>query len=1615
MHRNNRPHSRGAVRNPPKRTIMHTPIHGNSSGHADNDYDLEAATRGLAPQQGQDIELTTRGNDNTDDPLPSALGQGERRPPSLQKELTASKSGGFEIAQAVAGVAPRPDAEVFETAQSGLIPSAPTTTGKTSGAKALEKLHGDMRAVGCTLQELQAAVQALGGKYEPSKSAGLHLASLNDHVGIVNIPFNTRGTRIAENLAVIKDTVPPGPGETAPRELYFIKGFGNRLIGIGDLQAFEAKRPQYDVLVKKQGMETSFLAYLKECSSASSLFARRSHDESSHPVMPVPPNAMPMPLRRAWANGENYMAAGFGGHPTPPGQARASDFFLGYADYNAIENRLVIFLTDPDHHVTARPMQPRHGKEIPAALNIEGGVLAEIQGISTVEVMGPAGKTPGVKLSALRALLHNPEANMKLHITTEDGAIHELEYTARGLRMQLLQPKASGVGVMRPIATADVALYGYQGRNTGLYGSLSGYANPELILSTGEHLLAGPLLINRSGLEGKARALGNLAGNLVTLSATFGMTSARLTGAVNTTLRAASVAAVVYGMNAMVNAARDKDTHTLLGGAHAFSSTGYGTVTSSHLAGVVALTVVAQDVLTRVFDFAHKNLLKDAYKSRETIGGQIFNEAVLPLGSEFLRLVLNYGIQSGLKLPRGNAIDVATLAGVAALHTAVGFARGRSGESASHPAAEVVYNTIDFFVCDLLFRALGATAGSKQLKGEYSGLDYAEALLTRMATRGVDKWVAPILATALSAAGLLGPNARAYDDQVTQEDRYNGLVSYLRAFSATVSKVGTKVADKVEDVVKKDIEALAHTIHLAAVMVEHTNKSINRMGMDIRDPNPLELLAVQEASRFHEMNEDEQVAYLDGLTTRFEGMTQASLALQAQRENPVAPVELPAEGEAPPPPPVDTTLAVSNNRSQLPPEMERVMASLMDSFEETYAAGDNNYPTKVPPDFLSTSLPHFAQASAALGIKTDRLRRMITTFSDIPAEHIARIHHAMDAVKGMPEEPGDSNAAYTALTRPILRGIRNAVVKYTEESGPFHYLLRWPSTGQDHYVDIVPGVPMRVVMMNKRGNTQGDPDMQISGLDPLLINLGALHAKTFPAIVQRAVVSDARYLPLPEDQRRIGVITEGERVSLTEILSTTSAEQLAAAFLAALGYGAAANDRSLRIVIHQDSAVNIAKYTELMQAETISLPGGVFVVTRIDADPPVPAAATTGAATSTDNLGQVVYMARINTYDLETKYRDFQKAKESSERTGKPLVTTMQDGDLGIDPVSGHFFKYDAASQSMQFVIASKSYFLGTELETDQNQPARWRYPYTSPTSPGEVRRSIRAAILMDDPMTPYLNDAVRNTHHEVDRRNGGYYAENNVYRLEDEARLAAIRTAAEPAIRELNRLSMQEEFPAVALAKGQPFPGELLARLASTALMKPLLMLQVDADGNVQTEKVRSTDAEGNEVEKDEPVKLAHFVKTHDHFDMTWEPSGPSMIGVGPKGFYMMGYHEGELVAAPVQINGNGLSAGNLLHAIAASSYPNPNRERYVLKNGAVKSATAPQHSRMPGSFGTDEVNRSITQLLGKLKRFAASDYTDIRKWVGDTYSDLAGRGAQFSAPVPATTTATTTVPAES
>ncbi len=242
------------------------------------------------------------------------------------------------------------------------------------------------------------------------------------------------------------------------------------------------------------------------------------------------------------------------------------------------------------------------------------------------------------------------------------------------------------------------------------------------------------------------------------------------------------------------------------------------------------------------------------------------------------------------------------------------------------------------------------------------------------------------------------------------------------------------------------------------------------------------------------------------------------------------------------------------------------------------------------------------------------------------------------------------------LGKRLVNRIVKAIRAYTVESQLFHYPLRYAFTGQKHVVEVVPGVNYAYnVMQGKEG--------MVDPINALYVNLGMYHAQKFPSVSYRAVVTDVPYLPArpkqADEKSKATVVTEGDEVVMTEILSCTGSRRLAASFGNALGFGAAATERSQLLVVKQESGVNITHVTDLVQAELIFTPGCVFRVVYID---------RTGGVDDPkkgESLGQVVYLEQVDTYQWEME------AVEAVEKAdiGVPArPVDNSEGAAAIDP-----------------------------------------------------------------------------------------------------------------------------------------------------------------------------------------------------------------------------------------------------------------------------------------------------------------------------------------------------------
>lgn len=1447
---------------------------------------------------------------------------------------------------------------------------------------------------GATGQDFDQFCKDIGAVFAPSASAGRVLASLNDHAGILIVPALNNGAVVAERLTVLTDTVKAREGAEEPR--YFVKGYGDRVVEFEKFKelavALNKKNDAADGARAPAGsaaagdgvaLETVFRSRLQALSKEAALHVRRDDKESDQKLMSAPPNPTRLRTRpENWANGEHAMPRGFGPRDD-------NDYFRYHLDYNAIENRLVIFENGQFGKSSPRKKNETTGLDI--TVNIDGPVLAEIHGIrplsaSGIEVMGPAGREPGVKFAALKRRA-KPDSETTLRITTEDHAIHELVLGKAGARMRLVQPQPSlgdgasgaafGVG---PGVDADIDLYHYRGRYTGPLGTPDGIADSKLITSTGDHVPAAVFIKDRGGIGGNLASAGIALTSLPLLRPELVENPNTTVRLLNTAIKAVMVGLLVYGMNRTLNAMRQHfhpDTGTLFGGNQVFSSSGANNVPNDRLALAVACIVMAQELISVGKDLI-RNVVPVHWRQTETTGGKFKMDFLLPTAEEFLRLLTTYGIGKTAGLPRGAGLDVATLAGASVAGGVLKLMESGAGALANHPWRDASLTT-GTIANDMFWRSLGNVLSNPRYSPATLGTDWLEAVAARLITRGPDKFAVPVFNILLNAHGIIGQNAGAYDQQVARETRLGNAISGIAHLLKWLNEKGNRLVDSVAE-----LDNSRRALLFLQAMMEHIKQAGNRSGLTVHGPLRSELAAAESSGSFVEQREEDQRRQLQELERDFTAMIDHAKSLEHSNRG-----ELEAGLASSGTPPHDASVsspALRSNTAQLPSRIQQYTATRLTASPEPHrsrgdgspllsslsrfqarfgavsparpenegrAAADDRLPGPaypVQPSYDMKQRPVRPNIPRFFG-RTERIPAYATTFSRLPQ------HFALGPHNVMTRSPGIWSINIKPELSPLVKaGIKQATMDYTVESQFFHYPLRWQFTGEPKHEPVAPGIAFAYNVMTKPGNSK-----QFDPIEALYINLGALHAPKFPANAERAVVTEAGYRALLPGEARApaGTVTTGDVVTLTEILSATLSSHLAASFQNALGFGAAPKERNLRLALLEETAVNITRYTDLVQAELIAMPGALFTVAHIDGN-----AGRTGDDQDVTNIGQVVYMKRLNTYLLEENYRAY--ARYQSGDGPAP-----ENDTLAVDPVSGHFFKFDEGKDKLQFVSLTKNYFLGTPLEQEKmdaggrptGEPstgaARWRHPYTSDFSPRTTKDAIHAAILRGDPIVPHLDDATTNVHHEYFRIQGGYY-ETGAGLEELEGR-SWIKTEARRIAADLAHVNTSTPL--------QDDQAEMLAWLTVSLLRVPIALAPVDAHGNFDPDNGDRLDS------------------TYDKADLSLKvdgrPNPGVMVGVGPDGYYAIHAQDGAWSATRMEAIGVGKTAGNLLHAFfRASEYSK--KEQY----------TEPRD--LPGRFVPDRAARnSVDGLMRKLREFAAVDYLVLQRAMVDKWQECAHKAA--------------------
>lgn len=1541
----------------------------------------------------------------------------------MQHHLVSHFSAGEGDDGGVEDIAKKEEAAqaVADKALDALLPPTPFDELKLSYGASKEKF-----------EEFQTA---FGAHFAPSASAGLALSNQNDHAGILVVPARDGDKRvIAERLTVVCEKVRvPKNAETATAQgkkpmsgerdtsasetemqtRYFVKGDGDRIVPFSELERLASQLTPFKTDNGKAGssavasgstpnMGTAFRTGMRALSEASELWARRNAREAESALLPSLPNPTPYSPKEGWANNENNM-------PKGAGPKDENGFYPIYLNYDSMEKRLVIFKRE-DKEGKA-PARGRHADDTPSSLPLSGPMIAQITGIAHMEVISPAGEHPGVKnarpkmagnkvMEVVKSVkgkqgdLERQQASRKdtvLVITTEIGKRIQLVVGDGGISMSLLDERpdnpATGpaVGLGPEIKMADedddctqVNVFTFKGSDPGPLGTRDGFAEPKISTSMNDDLPAETFLHKPDNF---AQGAGRMVLRAVTATPNLGENRSMLAVAINTLIRTLIKAAYVAAFNHALQAIQEKKSHhTILGGTNRFSGSGEGSIDTGKMFEVVLCTLLLQEALTNIFALIGR-VVPEHVKRPESIGGELTITGGTGAVQEFIRQLINYGLQKAFDLPRGEGKDVGMLFTHSVISGGIDFFQSRSGYPENHPNATLFFEVAKY-ASDLFARSCGNMLSHKNYNPETATVDFQEAVLSRFITRGPDRLILPVAVNLLDRFGIIGNSASAYSHGLSREARYNGVIHAIKTFSDDIAVRAWHMEASFAEV-----SMVRKTLHAITDWLEALKQGGNRIGLRPNLKVDDEIAMVTRANSFPQLSADEQAEYFNSLEDQFlvEQLSAKELldAILNVGKAPPHPriEELPEDavdestGSVVPPdssnivtiaqsgkraPTTDSNIvtlaqsgkrattkssigAVTTSSEELPPTFKRTMTDLDQRLKE------NTYRTEVSLD--NKRWPAGARPGWLHG--SPKIPREATTWSREAQRRALETHRKMAMVDGI--ESFKRNAA-GILPEEVIKLCLAYIKDYTKESGYFHYPLRWDITGEIQLKKIAKGIYVPYHVMIKPGNTDGPAasertqgDEYFDPIGALYINLAMHYADKSPSLAQRAVVTEASYVTSPPKDR-LRSIMEGDTVGTSEILSMTHSSSLGAAFGQAIGYGAAPRENSLRLRIFHKTGVNVTKRTDLAQAELIMPPGVLFLIRTID--PNAGKEAPKPGEKAVRDIAQVVYQEQRDTYELEKPFNAYLRRED---------VSHLEDGAEMVHPKTGFLHTWDAAAgKPVDKREEVRNYFLGPSYDwKGDEEVARWKEPFTSDTTPRTTKDAIHVAILERKPIVTHLDQATENYHHASFRGLGGY-ADSPAKKEADESRQTLREHARQVAA--LLPADVKDELGGIGAVapdgkgKGRSnadYPGEMLAWIATSFLRQPIQFIDLAGEG--REEKLISRTYDRETLDKEVPVT----------------------VGVGKDGFYSISSTEdGKLRASKISAEGtDGFTAANLLHAICHNS---PNCDLNY-REGADRQLRPDR-----------DAQESVRDLLREMRSFVATDYALLQEKLVDKASEL-------------------------
>ncbi len=371
-----------------------------------------------------------------------------------------------------------------------------------------------------------------------------------------------------------------------------------------------------------------------------------------------------------------------------------------------------------------------------------------------------------------------------------------------------------------------------------------------------------------------------------------------------------------------------------------------------------------------------------------------------------------------------------------------------------------------------------------------------------------------------------------------------------------------------------------------------------------------------------------------------------------------------------------------------------------------------------------------------------------TTFSTQYQREIARVHTRLKALATLKADLGNN---------PRAGEITNAIVKYTVESGLFHYKLRYDDTGSRFVEDLGDGdVALHNTVLANGKLLTPRANERVDGLDVLLVNYGFGIAQKFDSITYRGVNTQSSIIPDDPSNALVfyGVtgrsFSSGDVLTNTEILSTSQAGPLASNFANSIDQFQTQAESRLTMVIRGKTSVNVSQITDQNQAETIYSPGALFEIEKIEGDE------------SGNDLGRVVYLRQIDTSEWELNnyyYRRYVDDGATFENTIDKAAKLSGDDRsfMIVEPYTGKTYKITDTGDRNNPQLGRQyapigSYFTGRVLDGVDNaqEVARWRRPFDGDSTTSGMRNDIYHHFARNDDqhiISTRIGDLTRNIH----------------------------------------------------------------------------------------------------------------------------------------------------------------------------------------------------------------------------------------------------------------------------